>query len=98
MRILLIGGFSDNKIEKAKQLIIDKCNNKNIKAEIIYLNSFKEDIYNTIEKERPDIIIKLIQKELNLSIPVVNGLPFIYPQLGVDKAIDEILKYTSQTQ
>ncbi len=94
MKILLYGSVADYKAEKISKLIKEKCSEKGCNdVQVVPLNAFKGDLSEAIQKENPDVVVHLGTKSLDIDVPVVNGLSLIYPQMGIDKTITEILSH-----
>ncbi|HHW02622.1 MAG TPA: hypothetical protein GXX35_07400 [Thermoanaerobacterales bacterium] len=93
MKILLLGGTSDAKADKLSKQLIEGCGKKGVEVEIITANIFTSDLKKIEEKEKPDVIVLVGTKKLDTGLPVINGLPLVYPWMGADKVIEEVVKY-----
>ncbi|AYO30077.1 hypothetical protein D2962_05135 [Biomaibacter acetigenes] len=93
MKILILGGTSNTKADKLSKQLIDGCRKKGVEVEIITANIFTSDLKAIEQKEKPDVIVLVGTKKLDTTLPVINGLPLVYPWMGADKVIDEVVKY-----
>ncbi len=87
MKVMLIGGITNQKAEKLIKIIHTNCG-KDI--EVVNVNTFTQKADEEIAKENPNLIIMLSKSPLETDIPKIDGLGLMYPQMGQGKVIEAI--------
>ncbi|NPV71849.1 MAG: PTS galactitol transporter subunit IIB [Firmicutes bacterium] len=87
-KILVASGTSKNRMNTVAELIRKLCADRGVEVECKAENLWEVNL----EAAKPDVIVVIGPERLQTSIPVVRGIPFL-TRMGMDKAIDEILKH-----
>ena len=89
--ILLAGGMKKEKAQKAAELLKEGLKEKNIMAEVTFVNTYEVTDLKSLE-EGHDMVISTATGNLNTSLPVLQGLCLLYPWMGTGKLYEEVEK------
>ena len=89
--LLLAGGMKKEKAQKAAELLKEGLKEKNIMAEVTFVNTYEVTDLKSLE-EGHDMVISTATGNLNTSLPVLQGLCLLYPWLGTGKLYEEVEK------
>ena len=89
--LLLAGGMKKEKAQKAAELLKEGLKEKNIMAEVTFVNTYEVTDLKSLE-EGHDMVISTATGNLNTSLPVLQGLCLLYPWMGTGKLYEEVEK------
>ena len=89
--LLLAGGMKKEKAQKAAELLKEGLKEKNIMAEVTFVNTYQVTDLKSLE-EGHDMVISTATGNLNTSLPVLQGLCLLYPWMGTGKLYEEVEK------
>ena len=89
--LLLGGGMKIEKAQKAAELLKEGLKEKNIMAEVTFVNTYEVTDLKSLE-EGHDMVISTATGNLNTSLPVLQGLCLLYPWMGTGKLYEEVEK------
>ena len=89
--LLLAGGMMKEKAQKAAELLKEGLKEKNIMAEVTFVNTYEVTDLKGLE-EGHDMVISTATGNLNTSLPVLQGLCLLYPWMGTGKLYEEVEK------
>ena len=89
--LLLAGGMKKQKAQKAAELLKEGLKEKNIMAEVTFVNTYEVTDLKSLE-EGHDMVISTATGNLNTSLPVLQGLCLLYPWMGTGKLYEEVEK------
>ena len=89
--LLLAGGMKKEKAQKAAELLKEGLKEKNIMAEVTFVNTYEVTDLKSLE-EGHDMVITTATGNLNTSLPVLQGLCLLYPWMGTGKLYEEVEK------
>ena len=89
--LLLAGGMKKEKAQKAAELLKEGLKEKNIMAEVTFVNTYEVTDLKSLE-EGHDMVISTATGNLNTSLPVLQGLCLLYPRMGTGKLYEEVEK------
>ena len=89
--LLLAGGMKKEKAQKAAELLKEGLKEKNIMAEVTFVNTYEVKDLKSLE-EGHDMVISTATGNLNTSLPVLQGLCLLYPWMGTGKLYEEVEK------
>ena len=89
--LLLAGGMKKEKAQKAAELLKEGLKEKNIMAEVTFVNTYEVTDLKSLE-EGHDMVISTATGSLNTSLPVLQGLCLLYPWMGTGKLYEEVEK------
>lgn len=97
MKILLVGGAKDSKFEKICADLRAMCAQANMKVQIVTVNIYSQDVPAVEKAEQPDVILALGSKNISTQLPIIDGLPLMYPWMGTEKMLEEIAHHYGNT-
>ena len=89
--LLLAGGMKKEKAQNAAELLKEGLKEKNIMAEVTFVNTYEVTDLKSLE-EGHDMVISTATGNLNTSLPVLQGLCLLYPWMGTGKLYEEVEK------
>ena len=89
--LLLAGGMKKEKAQKAAELLKEGLKEKNIMAEVTFVNTYEVTDLKSLE-EGHDMVSSTATGNLNTSLPVLQGLCLLYPWMGTGKLYEEVEK------
>ena len=89
--LLLAGGMKKEKAQKAAELLKEGLKEKNIMAEVTFVNTYEVTDLKSLE-EGHDMVISTATGNLNTSLPVLQGLCLLYPWMGTGILYEEVEK------
>lgn len=89
--LLLAGGMKKEKAQKAAELLKEGLKEKNIMAEVTFVNTYEVTDLKSLE-EGHDMVISTATGNLNTSLPVLQELCLLYPWMGTGKLYEEVEK------
>ena len=89
--LLLAGGMKKERAQKAAELLKEGLKEKNIMAEVTFVNTYEVTDLKSLE-EGHDMVISTATGNLNTSLPVLQGLCLLYPWMGTGKLYEEVEK------
>ncbi|MCC8059653.1 MAG: hypothetical protein LIO81_02255 [Clostridiales bacterium] len=87
--ILLAGGMKQDKAEKVVQALQKALKERKIDAKIDAINLFEVTDLSGYEMDH-DVVINVSTKNLNTSLPTIQGLGLMYPWMGTDELYKKI--------
>jgi len=97
LKILLVGGAKDSKFEKICADLRAMCAQANMKVQIVTVNIYSQDVPAVEKAEQPDVILALGSKNISTQLPIIDGLPLMYPWMGTEKMLEEIAHHYGNT-
>ena len=89
--LLLAGGMKKEKAQKAAELLKEGLKEKNIMAEVTFVNTYEVTDLKSLE-EGHDMVISTATGNLNTSLPVLQGLCLLSPWMGTGKLYEDVEK------
>jgi hypothetical protein len=90
VKILLISGAKEAKIDKMISDLIQSCAKRNMTVQVVTANLYSDDLQAVETTEKPDIIVSIGTNKIPSQKHIINGLALMYPWMGLEKLVDEI--------
>ena len=97
LKILLVGGAKDSKFDKMCADLSAMCTKANMRVQIVTANIYSQDVQAVEKAEQPNVILALGNKNISTQLPIIDGLPLMYPWMGTEKLLEEIAHHYGNT-
>jgi D-hexose-6-phosphate mutarotase len=97
LKILLVGGAKDSKFDKISADLSAMCAKGNMRVQVVTANIYSQDVQAVEKAEQPDVILALGNKNISTQLPIIDGLPLMYPWMGTEKLLEEIAHHYGKT-
>ncbi len=73
------------------------CAQANLTVQIVTANIYTQDVQAVEQAEHPDVILALGNRNFSTHLPIIDGLPLMYPWMGTEKLMAEIAQHYGKT-